>query len=445
MKMSQGRDAFQSVATAALQAADDPVNWNKYIDSSMKGVDPSVMSFVGPRVAALKEGIAAKIQGLDMNNPAQREQAQKFIQSSVAGAYIGANGDPSRLSTVLPTTKVDEPGNVIRVPSVLGAGRGQAPSIGTTAAAPAGAAPAGAPAPIVTNSSSGEQYPLHTEEVGHYMNLGPDGKPAIGMYGRPVINPAFVESDKKLQTDHDGPELISYNADKGMLSSIAQMQSAADDLTAAGGFTVPGFMGVARGQIASAIETVENITGKKFTGDASMSNLDLAIKNSDVQTINKWHGALSFQLKNMLESTGARGLGVLMEASSAVPSMENTPLAFKVLTSGLTALANWDIGKYEYKEAYRKDPYTGGSLLGSDLSYNKVSSPLDAAKNELGKIGVVLDGSHLTFSDDKHLLRAYETGLFGERKKRPTDKDGPAEKAMDAMYDTMHPELKNKK
>jgi hypothetical protein len=125
--------------------------------------------------------------------------------------------------------------------------------------------------------------------------------------------------------------------------------------------------------------------------------------------------------------------------------MENTPLAFKVLGAGLKALANWDIGKYEFKEAYRKDPATGGSLLGSDLAYNKVSSPLDAAKNELGKIGVVLDGSHLTFSDDKHLLSAYETGLFGARKKRPTDKDGPAEKAMDAMYDTMHPELKNKK
>jgi hypothetical protein len=437
VKQKLGQSGYEAAVQAGLQAAQDPVNYNKYFDDATKLVDPLVQDRVKPMIDSVRAMIGSKVQGLDMGNPADLAKARSAITAAVGGAYVAAGGDPGRLTTFLPTTKVDEAGNVWHVPSAIGAAQGQAPTLGTTAPGPIGAAPQGSAPPVVTNSSSQEQYPLDTSGAAHYMNLGPNGKPAIGAFGRPVINPAFVKTDERLQTEHDTNELASYNADKGMLSSVAQMQAAADDLTAKGGFTTPGFMGVARGQIASAMETVENITGKKFTGDAT-----LPAENADVQTINKWHGALSFQLKNMLESTGARGLGVLMEASSAVPSMENTPLAFKVLTSGLAALANWDIGKYEYKEAYRRDPATGGSLLGSDLAYNKVSSPLDAAKNELGKIGVVLDGSQLRFSDDKHLLNAYETGLFGKRKNSPTDKDGPAEKAMDAMWAIMHPEAK---
>jgi hypothetical protein len=429
VKQKLGQSGYESAVQAGLQAAQDPVNYNKYFDNAMKLVDPMVQDRVKPMIDSVKEMIASKVQGLNMDNPADLAKAKSAITAAVGGAYVASGGDPGRLATFLPTTKVDEQGNIIGMPSQIGAAQGQAPTLMSRPTGPAGAGPQGGAAPVVTNSSSGEQYPLDISGVAHYMNLGPDGKPAIGMYGRPTINPTFAASDKELQTAHDTTELASYTADKGMLGSVAQMQAAADDLTAKGGFTVPGFLGNARGQLSNAMETIQNMTGKQFTGDAKLPS-----ENADVATINKWHAALSFQLKNMLESTGARGLGVLMEASSAVPSMENTPLAFKVLTSGLKALANWDIGKYEFKEAYRQDPRTGGTLLGSDLAYNKVSSPLDAAKAELGKIGVVLDGSQIRFKDDDSLKNAYNTGLFG----KPGTQE--AMDAASAMHKTMHPE-----
>jgi len=121
-------------------------------------------------------------------------------------------------------------------------------------------------------------------------------------------------------------------------------------------------------------------------------------------------------------------------------------LAFKVLTAGLKALANWDIEKYEGKEKYIAHPgNSSGSLLGSDVAYNKIATPLAEAQKELAKEGIVLDGSHIKFTDDTHLTQAYQRGLFGKPKDNPDDPDGPAEKAMDDMYDTMHPDLKPKK
>jgi len=438
-KTRLGQDSFLNVTTAGLQGADDPQNWNKYFDNAMKGVDPAAMDFVKPRVDALKEGIAAKIQGLNMNDPVQRAQAQKAIQTLVAGGFVGANGDISRLSAVLPSTTVGPDNIPIRVPSGLERIRGAVESpisgqVPQTQTPPE--------ATTFTNSSTGNSAPVDVSGVTPYLVRDRQGSPVVTTQGRNVIDQAkFGEMDKNLKEQHSGPELIAYNGDRGMLNSLGQMQASADDLTAQGGFTVPGLFGTARGAISNALETFENITGTKLTGDAALPG-----KNADVQTINKWAHALPFSLKNALDGTNGRGLGVLMEAAAAVPSMENTPLAFKVLTTGLKALANWDIGKYEFKEKYIAHPgNSSGSLLGSDVAYNKISTPLAEAQRELAKEGIVLDGSHIKFTDDQHLTQAYERGLFGRRKDSPDAPDGPAEKAMDDMYDAMHPDLKPKK
>jgi hypothetical protein len=419
------KSGYETALQAGLQAIQDPQNADRYFRDGLGMVDPSVRNNVAPLVQHVQEGLRAKLNKYNLNDPAQLAAAKNDAAAYIGGAFVASGGSKEQITPFMRTTALDAQGNPIQMPSTMEQATGGVPRV-----MPQGGGPAQpAQTPMVTNSSSGEQYPLDISGVSHYMNQGPNGQPLTNVYGRPTINPTFSGSDKMLQDEHDTKELASYSADKGMLGSVQQMQAAADDLTAKGGFTVPGFMGGTRGQINNMLETVQNITGKQFTGDAK-----LPAANADVATINKWHAALSFQLKNMLESTGARGLGVLMEASSAVPSMENTPLAFKVLTSGLKALANWDIGKYEFKEAYRQDPRTGGTLLGSDLAYNKVSSPLDAAKTELGKIGVVLDGSQIRFKDDDALKNAYNTGLFGKPGTQP------AMDAASAMHKTMHPE-----
>jgi hypothetical protein len=441
IKQAMTGSGYELAGKASLQAMQDPLHANDYFDSALKMVDPLVRDRVQPKFDALKKAIADKNQGLDMNDPAQRKQAMDNTSALVAGNFAGASGD---MKPFMPTTETTPEGITVRHPSPIEQMGGRTEQVIPPTGAgtqPQGGPPGGPTGYSVTNSSNGEQYPVDTSGVTPYLIRDARGNPAVNIYGRnSVDDKKFGDMDKNLREQHSTTELSSYNGDKGMLNSLGQMQSAADDLTAQGGFTVPGLFGTARAAISNAMETFENITGTKFTGDAMLPD-----KNADAQVINKWAHALPFQFRKALEGTNGRGLGVLMEAAAAVPSMENTPLAFKILTSGLKALANWDIGKYEYKEAYMKDPKnSSGSLLGSDLAYNKVSSPLGEATKELAKDGIVLDGSHIRFSDDQHLLGAYERGLFGARKNSPSDPDGPAEKAMDDMYNSMHPELKRK-
>lgn len=426
---------YENTLQAGLAAAQDPLNYDKYFKAGLEAVDPSVRGRVTPMIKAVEDAIGQKISKYDMSKPDQVAAAKRDITALVGGAFIAGGGDPSHLTPYFGTVGMTPEGFAVKTPPILGQNAGAGGVVGggtapAAPAAPAGQGPAGAE-PTVTNSSSGEQYKLSTGDSSHYMETGADGKPLVDIYGNMHLKPNLVDADRKLQDEHATTGLEKYNGAKNMLGSLAQMDASVDELTAKGGFTVPGFLGTARGQIANAMETIMHITGKQFTGDAK----DLPAANADIATINKWHNALTFQLKGMFEGSGARGLGVLMEASGAVPGMENTPLSFKVLTAGLKALANWEVGRYEYKDAWMQDRRSGGSLLGSDRAYNSQSSPLDAAKAELGKLGVTLDhGGQMVFKDNDALKNAYDTGLFG----KPGSPE--AVKAFKGMYKNMHPE-----
>jgi hypothetical protein len=405
MKMTQGRDAFQNVATAGLQAADDPQNWNKYYDAAMSGVDPSVMDFVKPRVDALKAGIAAKIQGLNLSDPAQAAQARKLIQSSVAGGYIGANGDASRLPSVLPGVEVGADNVPTYRPSTIGAGRGEVPyTLPTGQAAP----PAQSAAPqVITNSAT--KQPLNaTPDITPWVEIDPRTKqPVMDTHGNMKIKPSEIAEDQDLKKDQGGPAVERYNMAGQLISSTTQADEAAIGLAKKGGFTVTGFAGGARGAISNLVESLQNMTGKKLVDDPS-----LPLANAYVQTINKIQHTETFQMKNMLESTGGRGLGVLMQAQGAVPGMENTPLAFLMLNASIRGLANWETGKYEFRNAWQKNP--AGTLLGADEAYMRQSPPIDSAKRELAKFGMSLQGGELVFNSKPELDNAAHEGLLGD-------------------------------
>lgn len=425
-KQKLGTSGYEAALQAGIQAMNDPINYGKYFDNGMKLVDPVVQDRVRPQVEAVKEMIGQKIKGLDLTDPGQLKTAQDRIKAAIIGSYTGAGGDPSHLAPFLPSVQVGQDNVPTRMPSPQEIMQGGMPTVMQGG----GAAPGAQPTGTVTNSSSGETYQI-SPDSSHYMETAPNGKPIIDTHGNMHLKPTLVDADRKLQDEHTGAGLEKYNGAKNMLSSLDQMNTANDDLTAHGGFTTPGFLGVARGQIANAMETIMHITGKQFTGDAA----NLPAENADIATINKWHNALTFQLKGMFEGSGARGLGVLMEAAGAVPGMENTPLAFKVLTAGLRGMADWEIGRYEFKDAWMGDKRSGGSLLGSDQAYNRQSSPLDVAKKELGAIGVMLDHSgKMVFKDNDALKNAYDTGLFG----KPGSE--PAIAAFRGMYKNMHPE-----
>jgi hypothetical protein len=405
-KTKLGQDSFLNVSTAGLQAADDPQNWNKYIDNAMSGVDPAAMDFVKPRVAALKEGIAAKIQGLNMDDPAQRAQAQKAIQSLVAGGYVSAGGDRDRLNAVLPGVSVGPDNVPVRTPSQLEQGRNVVP---TVLPMPGQQPTTQGPTQTFTNSATGQPLDA-TADIKPWVQINPaNGQPITDTRGNMQIKPSQVAQDQDLKKDQAGPAVERYNMAGQLISSTTQADEAVINLAKKGGYTVPGFAGGARGAISNIVETLQNMTGKKLVDDPSISST-----NAYIQLVNKIQHLETFQTKNMLESTGGRGLGVLLEAQGAVPGMENTPLAFLVLNSGIRALASWETGKYEFRNHYQQNP--AGTLLGADEAYMRQSPPINSARAELGKFGMTLRGGELTFADKGQLDRAAGEGLLGDGK-----------------------------
>ena len=418
-KQKLGTSGYEAALQAGIQAMNDPINYGKYFDNGMKLVDPVVQDRVRPQVEAVKEMIGQKIKGLDLTDPGQLKTAQDRIKAAIIGSYTGAGGDPSHLAPFLPSVDVSQEGIAVRKPSPQEILQGGTPApITPRPVAPQGGATGGKP--VITNPSTGEDIPVDTSSAQNYMK----GRSIYN--GIPVLNDNARQADAHLQEEHAGPELEQYRGANNVIANLTQMDSDIAELGQHGGLTTPGFLGVARGELAKAIQTFTAATGLELP--ESMKNLPTDV--ADVETINKYQHVLTFMAKKAFEGTGARGLGVLMEASSAVPGMENTPLGFMVISAGLKATANWQARKYEFKEKWAQDRNnTGGSLVGSEMAFNKAYSPLQATQEELSKVGVEIGpNKKIRFTSDDQLLHAYDNGLLG----KPGSKEALA--AFDSMY-----------
>jgi hypothetical protein len=426
-KTKLGQDSFLNVTMAGLQGADDPANWNKYFDSAMSGVDPAAMDFVKPRVDALKAGIAAKIQGLNLSDPAQAAQAQKSIQSLIGAGYIGAGGDRERLNTVLPSVQVGPDGLPIRTPSQIGAGRGEVPSLMQQqgAAQPTQAAPTPGPINPTTNQPTVVNPDTSSLFVTH-----PNGSVALNIRGQPVFrNTGLEEQNKILSQDFAGKEREQFIAAGNTINLSLQMDRAADDLNTKGGWYGTGIGGAFRGQLANLKETIEHAMGHQLTGP----DTDLPEINADISQINKIHNTMAFTLMSQFEGKGREALGTLMTASNAVPGMENTPLAFKVINAGIRAMSEWEVKRRDFKEAWLRNPKSGGTLIGADEDFYRQVPPEALAAQELQKFGMTLNPKGgLTFTSDDAIERAWNAGLLG--KKGSAEADAQVRK----FHDTLH-------
>jgi hypothetical protein len=414
-KLAMGKSGLEGVMSAGLMASQDPANWNKYFDAGMSGIDPSTADYVKPKVDAVKQAIAAKIQGLNMSDPAQLEQARKAITSLVAGGAATAGVDSSHIEPFLPKVVTDTSGVQVQQASPLDQAQGRGSRLLTPPAGTAALAAPPAGSNVVVNSATKEPMDA-TANITPWVQTDPNTKqPIVDMHGNMLLKPGFMDADEVAKKDHAGPGLEKYNMAGNLISSTSQTDQAVISLAKRGGLTVPGFMGDVRGTIANALETIQNLTGKKFSTDAPDGSKgaldDLPEADASVQQINKWQHVSSFQMKNMLESTGGRGLGVLMEAAGAVPGMNNTPLGFLVLNSGIRALADWETGKYEFKNAYMKNP--AGTLMGSDEAYMRQHPPVDLAQKELAKFGMSIKSGELAFNSKDELDQAKIEGLLG--------------------------------
>lgn len=416
------KSGYLNTLNAGALAIQDPLNYKKYFESALNSVPENVRGQVRSQIQAFEDSVGQKLSKYDLSKPGQLDMAKKDLSALLGGAFMMAGGDPSHVAPFLSTTKLDESGIPMYVPSPMEAA--------TTGAVPhpiqQGAPPRGA-APTIDNPSGGKPIAVDTSSAASYMK-------GRSVYGLPILSDEAKAEDADLQKKH-ADQIEQYQGANNAIANLSQMDADISELAQHGGLTTPGFLGVARGELAKAIQTFTMATGMELP--ESMKNLPTDV--ADVETINKYQHVLTFMAKKAFEGTGARGLGVLMEASSAVPGMENTPLGFMVISAGLKAAAKWQAGNYEFKEKWKQDrTNTGGSLVGSEMAYNKAFSPLEATQDELKKVGMEIDPTRnkMVFRSDDDLLKAYDNGLLGK------PGSNTALSAYNSMYADRHPEEK---
>lgn len=215
--------------------------------------------------------------------------------------------------------------------------------------------------------------------------VGPDGAPAnaSGAPGaptaqprgswRPVTNPDKVEVPQSYYMM--SPELLAQQRSHDLSTSAEQekIATAASDQQMqlsrlngqygnlpSSGFLAPGYGGQARNDIVREVNAFAHVFGIPDVGNTS-SGENLAQLTS----------TLGMGLSHAMGQRGAGG--VIKMAIAANPGIENSPMAFKRLTSGMWQEAQREKDRAEFYKNWQVK--AGGTLVGAREAFDKVNPP----------------------------------------------------------------------
>jgi hypothetical protein len=306
-----------------------------------------------------------------------------------------------------------------------------------TPATPAPPAPSATPAPSV-----GAQPP---QAVPPPSEVAADGKPLVAPDTN-VVGPAgqleagrgparrFQFANKtdenlsqKLSDEFAGKDLSAYRSSSDLMSQLDYMDNAVNHL-ANSAFLEPGALADARLQFARGWNTVTDIAkaaGYNVGPESQFDKGDIAsmedLLKSSVRSQFTW-----------LTST----LGVQREAAMTiatagrgVPGIENSVLGNKLLIETARAAVDRSRDLYKFQQWWLQQPQSHGSLVGSEVEFNRQHSVSDMTNGVLSKFGLT-DGGFKTKAD---IDRAHNNNWID---------DNMAGKAAQNLYYRDHPEAK---
>jgi hypothetical protein len=226
------------------------------------------------------------------------------------------------------------------------------------------------------------------------VNPNTTGRTSVG--GAPVLSQQQQEMAQKNIDTFTTEGKKEYDAATATLMNLGPMNQAFDKLaapdpkTGTPGFTVSGSMGGLRNQIASAVDTVQQITGAK----------DLSFDPGKVASAEMLNELTNRMGTNLLQQT----LGSQREAAEtihaftgAVPGIDDTFLGAKLKMASIAALSQRAVDQYQYGQAYAAAPGRFGNPTGYDTEFNKQQPPEKLAENIMSSVGLTPNGKFKSF------------------------------------------------
>jgi len=274
-------------------------------------------------------------------------------------------------------------------------------SIGPMSITPSGgASPATAPATspgtgIWTDKDAGDGKPLFPADKSQLVSphLG------IGTGGGRILSKQQQETEAELSKEFNTSGQKAYNNAQISLGSLNEMNSDLDNvLRDGGGFLTPGAAAQARKSIATGINTAFQVFGGEPPFDPSkVSGLEDMVKLTKRMGIS----TLTQMLGNQREAALT-----IQSITQAVPSIENSPLGIRFISSMLQAQAQREVALHEWQRDWSSN--NQGQLSRSEEMFNKFHPVNEYIDKALGDFGMSTKG----FVSPEAVINAWHQGYM---------------------------------
>ena len=194
-------------------------------------------------------------------------------------------------------------------------------------------------------------------------NTPGESTPVMDASGRPVVSklaPNLQAARTKAYEDFAGKDTDSYIAAQNVGQWLEQMNHAADTLNANKGFMGTGPTAPARLEFANNVNDILRTAGLPAAFDPTQV--------SSFEELKKATTTAGFELASHYEGHARQAAQTIMNAVSAVPSVQNSPVGFHVVSAGIQEAAQAAIDLHQAKqETYNQ----GGDLSQTETDFFK--------------------------------------------------------------------------
>lgn len=189
-------------------------------------------------------------------------------------------------------------------------------------------------------------------------------EPVLDNHGQPVVEklpPNVQDAQNKAYTDFAGRDTDSYIAAQNTHQWLEQMNHAADTLNQHGGFLGTGPTAPERLAFANGVNDILRTAGLPTAFDPKAL--------ASWEELKKATTTAGFELSSHYEGHARQAAQTIMNATSAVPSIENSPMGFKMVSAGIQEAAQNAIDLHEFAKQPVYDAH--GNLVKAETDFYK--------------------------------------------------------------------------
>lgn len=271
------------------------------------------------------------------------------------------------------------------------------------------------PSPFAPPGTAGTATGINMETAGRPTAGGAPGPAVAGPQMVSKLPPQIVQSREDAVKEFMGKDSDAYQAAQNTQAWLHQIDHAADTMSQAGPLYMTGPHADLRLGAMSDINDMARTLGIKAPFDQNAV--------ASFEEMNKATTTAGFELSSHYEGHARQAAATIMNATSAVPGVKNSPIGLKLVSAGIREGAQSAIDLHNYRQQMMNETQGGDKFVSAENDFYQAHPAEQYAQRAISTVHPVKITDPAQFS--KYLPGTYALLPNGKLVQVPTRPDAP--------------------